>query len=132
MKPLAPILALLALAVPAGAEIPLDGPAFEARVTGRTLAYAQDGMAYGAEQYLPGRRVVWAFAGQPCQYGRWYEAAPARICFVYDTDPTPQCWQFFDRPGGLTAVFEGGGTQPLTEVGDIDGPLACPGPQVGV
>ena len=130
MRPLALTLALLAL--PAHAETPLDGAGFEARVTGRTLAFAQGGVAYGAEQYLPGRRVIWAFAGQPCQHGHWYEPAPARICFVYDNDPTPQCWQFFDRPDGLTAVFEGEGTEPLVEVGDIDGPLACRGPQVGV
>ena len=42
-----PVLALVPLA--ARAENPLTPEEFEARVTGRTLTYSADGMAYGAD-----------------------------------------------------------------------------------
>ena len=129
-------LALAALAVaavpqPAAAE-PLSGTAFDALTRGRTLTYAIGGTPYGVEQYLPGRRVIWAFLGEPCRFGVWDEPEPGTICFVYDHDPGPQCWQFFEDGGRLRAQFMGdpAGTD-LVQVVESDKPMQCPGPQVG-
>jgi hypothetical protein len=123
----------LGLAGPAAAESPISGAEFEARVTGRTLSYAVGDTAYGDEQYLPGRRVIWAFRDGPCREGIWYEETPGRICFVYDHDPKPQCWTFFVVGDGLRAQFEDNEqSQDLIEVGQSDRPLACPGPDLGV
>ncbi|MCC6303636.1 MAG: hypothetical protein IT545_00415 [Rhodobacteraceae bacterium] len=130
----------LALALALGLALPpaagraltaMTAAEFDAYSVGRTLFYAIDGIAYGAEQYLPGRRVVWAFVGEECREGIWHEAGE-RICFVYDHDPTPQCWTFYATPDGLAAVYANdpaGG--PLVEVGQSSEPLACPGPAVG-
>lgn len=63
----------LALALPAYAAEPVGVAEFEAFATGKTLTYAVGGTVFGAEQYLPGRRVVWAFKGQQCRRGFWYE-----------------------------------------------------------
>lgn len=132
MRLLAPCLILAA--TPLRAAEPLDGAAFEARVTGQTLSFRVQGQSYGTEQYLPGRRVIWAFAGGPCREGVWFEPEPGRICFAYDHDPGDlQCWAFFDDGGRLRARFEGGLPQDdLIEAMRSPAPLACPGPDVGV
>jgi hypothetical protein len=113
------------------AETPLSGAEFEAYTTGKTLTFASQGQVYGAEQYLPGRRVKWAFTEDICREGTWYEDA-GQICFVYDYDPTPQCWIFW-QDGGLRARFVStdSGTE-LHEVSQSTGPLPCAGPEVGV
>lgn len=125
---------LICAATPLWAEQPLDGAAFEARVTGKTLTFQVQGQSYGAEQYLPGRRVIWAFDGGPCHAGHWFEPDPGRICFRYDHDPGDlQCWAFFDDGGQLRARFEGALPQDdLIEARRSPVPLACPGPDVGV
>ncbi len=124
-----PVLAQDLLAV---ADAPLTASEFEAYATGKTLSYAQDGVVWGSEQYLPGRRVIWAFTADQCQYGHWFEDR-GNICFVYDNDPDTQCWRFFREASGLRAIFMGadGGTS-LSEVGQSSEPLSCPGPDVGV
>lgn len=138
---LATLTLCLALATPAlapadeilpVADAPLSASEFEAYATGKTLSFAQDGVVWGAEQYLPGRRVIWAFTEDECQYGHWFEDQ-GNICFVYDNDPEAQCWRFFREAGGLRAIFMGadGGTS-LSEVGQSSEPLNCPGPEVGV
>lgn len=113
------------------AETPLSGAEFEAYTTGKTLTFASQGQVYGAEQYLPGRRVKWAFTEDICREGIWYEDA-GQICFVYDYDPIPQCWVFW-QDGGLRARFVStdSGTE-LHEVSQSSGPLPCAGPEVGV
>lgn len=125
------ILALLAFfATPVFAETPMTGPEFEAYVTGKTLTFGTVGAPYGMEAYHAGRRVTWAFIGQECQAGVWYEQG-SNICFTYDFDPNPQCWQFFDEAGGLRAVFVNEpGTTVLYEALDAKDQLICPG--VGV
>lgn len=130
------ILCLLLLPQALAAAEPVTGPAmtgaeFEAYTTGKTLTFSSQGQLYGAEQYLPGRRVMWAFTEDICREGAWYEA-DGQICFVYDYDPTPQCWIFW-KDGKLNALFMGqdGGTR-LTEVAQSPSPLPCAGPQVGV
>jgi len=125
-------LALLLVPLVAGAgEAPLTGGEFEARTTGRTMTYAVDGKVYGTEQYLPGNRVIWAFEGDDCVRGTWEETA-GRICFLYEDDPEPACWQFFDDGGRLTARFDGDpeGAR-LKEVAQSPEPMNCPGPEVG-
>ncbi|WP_323041273.1 hypothetical protein [Gemmobacter sp.] len=121
------------LATPLLAAEPLDGAAFEARVIGQTFSFQVGGQSYGAEQYLPGRRVIWAFSDGPCREGTWSEPEPGRICFVYDHAPDdPQCWSFFDDDGRLRARFQGGLPQDdLIEARRSPAPLACPGPDLG-
>ena len=131
---LAATLALPALAQEATpvADAPMTGAEFDAYATGKTLSYAQDGVVWGSEQYLPGRKVVWAFTEDDCQYGQWFEDR-GNICFLYDDDPDAQCWKFFREASGLRAIFMGadGGTS-LSEVAQSTTPLNCPGPDVGV
>lgn len=126
-------LSLLLIAPPlAAADGPLSAPEFEALSTHRTLGYALGGEVYGAEQYLPGRRVLWAFRGQECRKGHWYEEA-GQICFVYDHDPAPQCWTYFRDGTGLRALFAGDppGAEAAT-VAELPDAVVCPGPDVGV
>lgn len=131
-----PMLALTALlsvfpAPISALDTALTGPEFEAYVTGKTITFVSDGQSYGTEQYLPGRRVVWAFAADICREGIWYEEE-GNICFVYTHDPGPQCWVFW-LDGGLNARFVGGGeATELQEVAQSPTPLPCPGPLVGV
>ena len=115
------------------ARVPMSAAEFEAYTTGKTLSYARQGSApYGAEQYLPGRRVLWAFNDDECNSGRWHEDL-GLICFVYEDNPTPQCWSFFRDGGRITALFENvEGATALYEIGQSNEPLFCPGPQVGV
>ena len=125
-------LALLFLTSAAQAA-PLGGAAFEAETTGQTLQFFSQGQSYGAEQYLPGRRVIWAFKDGPCREGYWFETLPGSICFVYDDNPTPQCWAFYKDGSRLRARFEGAGPEDdLIETHRTTAPLFCPGPDVGV
>ncbi len=105
---------------------------FEAYATGKTLTYARDGAVWGTEQYLPGRRVVWAFTDDECRDGTWYEDQGA-ICFVYEDDGVPQCWDFFRGANGISARFLGDPESlPLSEVEQSNGPMPCAGPDIGV
>ncbi|TKA93916.1 hypothetical protein FAZ78_25265 [Cereibacter changlensis] len=128
------LLSCLLAALPAtgSAEEPISAAEFEAYATGKTLSYAVGGQVYGAEQYLPGRRVLWAFKGEECNYGRWYEE-DGKVCFVYEHDATPQCWTFYRGAEGLRARFgdDPEGTE-LSEVAQSKAPLICAGPDVGV
>lgn len=126
------LLALLLLPLPALAETPMTAAEFDAYVTGKTLTYSQFGTIFGIEEYLPGRKVRWAFTEDICQYGTWYEEA-GNICFVYEYDPTPHCWTFWQEGDGLKAlsVNDAPGSE-LSEVEQTDQPLACAGPDVGV
>ena len=120
------------LASPLAAQDILGPEAFERYTTGKTLTYSTEGMVYGAEQYLPNRRVIWAFVGKPCKYGTWYPR-DEEICFVYDTDPDAHCWTFFQTGSGLRAQFSGDPPgAALVELAQSTDPLVCPGPDVGV
>lgn len=115
------------------ADTPMSAEAFERYATGRTLYFGADGLAYGAEQYLPGRQVIWTFLNGECQHGHWYEEA-GQICFVYEDRPdAPQCWSFYQDGAGVSARFQGDPeATELYEVQKDDAPLICPGPEVGV
>jgi hypothetical protein len=114
------------------ADRALTAQEFDALVTGRTMFYSSAGQPYGVEQYKPGRRVTWAFVGDDCRNGEWYEDS-GYICFVYEDEPDPQCWTFYNGPGGLTARFRDDPTgAPLVAVQQSPAPMACLGPDVGV
>jgi hypothetical protein len=127
------VLALILLTLPARAEDRMSAAEFEDYTTGRTLTFSFLGVPYGVEQYLPGRRVIWAFIGDACREGRWYEDA-GNICFVYDDTPLdPQCWTFRRTEDGLRALFAGEGSRTeLYEAERSRMPLVCHGPEVGV
>ena len=130
MRLISLVLAAL-LAGPAAAE--MSAEAFDAYTRGQTFYYGTEGEApYGAEEYLPGRRVRWSFLDGECQEGYWYADGPL-ICFVYENRPEPQCWSFERRAGRLVARFEG--ETPMAELYEVrksHEPLQCPGPKVGV
>jgi len=120
------------LVAPAVAETPMTAAEFEAYTTGRTLTYAEDGVVYGIEEYRPGRRVLWAFLGDECREGFWYEDA-GQICFVYEDSPETHCWTFTRDADRLIARFQGGDTgRELYEAARTDEPMVCRGPEVGV
>jgi hypothetical protein len=127
------MLALILLTAPAWAETPMTAAEFEARVLGRTMTYADSGKVWGREQYLPGRRVIWAFEGQECKHGYWWEETGGAICFAYDDGGAPDCWLLYDRGDSIAAqaLDDPDGT-PLSVVEESAEPLICPGPQVGV
>ena len=132
------ILIFTLAATMAGAETtpvtpPMTASEFEAYATGKTLTYGLGGEVYGIEQYLPGRRVLWAFTGDECRKGYWYEAGQ-EICFVYETDPEgPQCWTFHHMGTGIRARFVGDPNgADLSEVAQSPSPLRCAGPDTGV
>ena len=130
MRILAIVLSLLA--APSLAQDAMTAAEFDAYTKGRTFTYGAGGMPYGIEQYLDNRRVRWSFVEGTCQEVEWYEA-DGLICFVYDTEPQPQCWSFREGPAGLIAKFENDPTSvELYEVGQSPEPLVCPGPDVGV
>jgi len=123
----------LSLAAPAArAETPLSGAEFEANTTGEIITYDYGGGLFGTEEYLPGRSVRWAFDGDLCIYGEWYQAGD-QICFVYENDPTPACWLYFLEDGLIRGRYmgDGGGWEILESTRD-GGPLPCAGPDVGV
>lgn len=116
------------------ADTPLNGPAFDALVTGNTLTFSAEGGAFGTEYYAPNQRVIWAFAGQDdCLNGRWYEKpSPTgpQICFTYENDPTPKCWHVYSENGVIRADYmTQPGTTVLFEVTEST-PLVCGGPGV--
>jgi hypothetical protein len=130
MRHVALLLALCA-ALPVAAET-MSAAEFDAYTQGKTLFYAQGGQAYGAEVYYENRRVQWSFLDGECKEGEWYEDS-GQICFVYDDNPSPQCWSFVESAGGLIARFEGSSTgTELYEADDRGEEMLCLGPKVGV
>ena len=128
-----PALLLICLAaLPARAEDPMTAAEFDAYVTGKTLTYSQYGSVFGTEEYLENRRVRWAFEGDLCIYGTWYQRGD-QICFAYENDSTPACWLYFLEDGRIRGRYmgEGGGWEILESSRD-GGPLPCAGPDVGV
>ena len=124
---------LLLLGTPAMAQDPMNAAEFDAYTKGKTLTFGVAGdPSYGVEQYFENRRVIWSFLDGDCNNGVWYESKGS-ICFRYDFDPVPKCWQFFDEPDGLRAVFMNRPDMSvLYEAQDSTEPLICPGPNLGV
>ncbi len=126
------IFAATLLASPALSQPAMTAAEFESYVLGKTLFYAADGTRYGVEEYLPDRRVRWSFLDGKCKEGLWYEEAGS-ICFIYEDNPTPQCWSFFEGAKGLSARFANAddGTV-LYEIESTGEEMICLGPEVGV
>ncbi len=121
-----------ALATPIMAQKTLSPAEFEAYVTGKTLYFGQAGKAYGVEQYLKNRKVRWSFLDGNCKDGRWYVETDL-ICFVYEDNPTPQCWSFELTTKGLKAEYQSKpGVGTLYEVNETSEPMECLGPKIGV
>ena len=117
---------------PVLAETPLSAEEFDALTLGRTMTWSEFGTAYGVEQYLPGRRVRWTVLGEDCKAGHWYAEGPA-ICFQYEDDPAPDCWEITQNGPDLMARYT---TNPPDAapvlVEETTESLACFGPEVGV
>lgn len=124
---------LMLTATATTAETLLTPEMFEQMTEGRTFYYGQNSEPYGAEEYLPNRRVRWTFLDGQCEEGEWYVELDL-ICFVYDANPVPQCWSFYQEDGGgLIARFENDpNATTLYEMSQSDDPLRCLGPDVGV
>lgn len=126
------LLSWFLIALPAVALAAMSAEEFDEYTLGKTFYYGSLGEPYGAEEYLPNRRVIWTFLDGECQNGTWYEEG-GLICFVYDKEPDPQCWSFTRSAGGLIAQFENDPEQTeLYEVERTSDPLVCPGPDLGV
>jgi len=100
------------------AETPLNGQAFDALVTGKTLTFSAGQAPYGVEYYAPNQRVIWSFVNGDCVNGVWYEKPSdtgPQICFEYENNDVPQCWQIFEDEVGLRAQF-------MTRDGDAPAP----------
>ena len=74
-------LALVALiSLPALAETPLSAKAFAAHVGSDTITYSYSTGLVGTADYGPERSLRWAFAGEPCFDGRWFDiGTPQRL-----------------------------------------------------
>jgi hypothetical protein len=127
-------LALILAAAPALAERAVTPEEFEQMVTGKTFYFERFGEPFGAEQYFPDKRVIWAFEGGQCQRGIWFANARGDICFVYDDDPAPQCWHFLEMSDGAfhARVVGDAPSEDLVTSGIDTEPLDCPLPDLGV
>ncbi len=122
---------LCLLAGPALAEPLLTADQFDALTRGRTMTWSEFGTVYGIEQYLPNRQVRWTVLGDDCKAGHWYPDGDA-ICFQYEDQLTPDCWEIITSGSGLLARYTTNPpeTEPVvvTETTEL---LACFGPKVG-
>ncbi|WP_299967446.1 hypothetical protein [uncultured Roseobacter sp.] len=124
--------ALCLLATPILAKDTMTAQEFDDYTRGKTLFYGDNGVTYGAEEYLDNRRVVWSFLDGECKSGEWYEEA-GQICFVYEDGTGPQCWTFHKEGGGLVARFQNRpGTTELYEADAVNEEMLCLGPKIGV
>lgn len=106
---------------------------FQRMSEGKTLYFSRGGRFYGAEQFYTRRRSLWQFADGECDEGEWF-ARQDFICFVYDQNPTPQCWQFLRLgPDSFAARAEGASEEFDILLDRVDeSPLDCKGPATGV
>ena len=105
---------------------------FERRVEGKTLSFAKDGLPVGVEQYLRGRRVIWAFVDGQCEMGRYF-VQDDNICFEYDKFGVSYCWVFFEQEGQMHGHLVGETPEDsLVVVGESDAPINCVPDGLGV
>ncbi len=111
---------------------PMSPDTFDSLSTGRTLYFSDGARSVGAEQYLGNRKVRWMFTDGECSDGFWYEDNSA-LCFVYEHEPTAQCWLMDETDGTISARrSEFADPTPLFVERMDDQPLACAGPDLGV
>jgi hypothetical protein len=126
----------LPAAVPAAAETPMTGAEFQAHVGTNTFSYAYSNGVRGTADYGPGRTLLWAFEGDDCISGKWFEDGD-QLCFAFEDGRLSACWHFFKDNGRLRgqATYLGSGDLAeieIFEVSHTDQPLGCLGPDVGV
>jgi hypothetical protein len=131
------ILILLLCANAALCETEMSIEEFEAHATGRTFDfYSPEGLV-GTERYLPDRHVEWAFEGQDCVFGEYFEWN-GLVCFSYsyysEVENKPQCWRMMRTDDGVVAQFFGehGFNGSVQYMRPTSRKLTCAGPQVGV
>lgn len=125
------VLALLLAATPALAEPPLTAEDFDALTLGRTMTWSEQGTVYGAEKYLPGRKVRWTFLGDECTDGSWYAQGDG-ICFQYKGKDAPVCWKITrSGPDLLAQLTASPPDAPPVVVSETREEMACFGPKVG-
>jgi hypothetical protein len=122
----------MALSGPALGETPMTGAEFAAHVGTGTVSYAYSSGARGVADYGPDRSVLWAFEGEDCKTGFWFEVGD-RLCFVFADDALSACWHFTLRDGRLHGVstFLGPDTRTAVEIFEVshsDQPMVCPAP----
>jgi len=126
------ILAPLALVPRAEAgEAALTVEEFQDYANGQTLYFSQQGTPYGVEQYLPGQKSIWQFADGTCTNGNWFEKG-GMICFLYENDPTEQCWHFLKK--GRSYAARALGREPQADLDVIwrdTRPIQCKAPDLG-
>jgi hypothetical protein len=126
------LLLSLLIATPVLADTPLDAAGFDAATRGATITYDYGDGIFGTEEYLADRRVRWAFDGDLCIYGVWYQKDD-QICFDYENDPDPACWHYYLENGKIRGLYLGDDTGlEILESSRGGGPLPCAGPDVGV
>lgn len=105
---------------------------FDAATQGFTITYDYGGGIIGIEEYMADRTVRFAFEGDKCIYGIWYQKDD-QICFDYDNSLEPVCWHYFLENGRIRGTYLGlGGGWDILESARDTGPLPCSGPDVGV
>ena len=125
-----------ALSGPAAAETPMTGAEFQAHVGTNTFSYAYSNGVRGTADYGPDRTLLWAFEGDDCISGKWFEDGD-QLCFAFEDGRLSACWHFFKDNGRLRgqATYLGSGDLAeieIFEVSHTDQPLTCAGPDVGV
>ena len=103
----------------------LDAATFERLTQGRIMGHFVYGERYGAEEYLPGRKVIWADA-EGCMSGRWEPRGPL-ICFIYKDGLPDRCWLYSGDSTGMVARYNGDPAEPDVLLRPEQGPLDCPG-----
>lgn len=125
-------LALIIFATGAQAQTPMSAAEFEAYFTGKTMYFEFKGRPFGGEQYMPNRRVRWSVENGKCETGQWYPSGEM-ICFVYDGNPDPKCWSFYQNGTDIQAFYQNDPTQTMLRISkETAAPLMCLGPEVGV
>ncbi len=129
------VLFLALLPVAAHAESPVTIEEFEQIVTGKVMLHLSPGSdtPYGTEEYLPGRKVRWAFTADSCIDGTYYEEN-GYICFAYeDAAYSKECWLYFRDGADLTALpYDIPPDSPRYTLQTGSERLPCMGPDVGV
>jgi hypothetical protein len=130
-----PVLVALCPAL-ATAETPMTGAEFQAHVGSNTISYLYSNGVRGTADYGPARTLRWAFEGDTCINGSWFDDGD-QLCFAFEDGTLSACWHFYKDGNRIhgTATLLGSGDQPdleIHEVSHTDQPLTCPGPDVGV
>jgi hypothetical protein len=131
-----PVILLAAWPAIASAEIPLTGAEFQAHVGQNTFSYLYSNAVRGVADYGPDRTLLWAFEGDACFRGQWFEDG-SDICFAFEDGSLSACWAFYLDGNRLRGVATrlGSGNPPDIEIFEeahTDQPLSCGGPDVGV